>query len=85
MADELEIKTPHPNPWRAREMGALIGEPFEAPLWDKLLAELRLTEPEALEAIFGEGDAGRSIRRFAQNFCRDHFVPEKVLQAMDLD
>ena len=84
MARELAIEDPHLNSLRGHEVGAFKYEPVELPLWDKLLAELGLTEREALDAVLRDGEAGRSIRHFARSFCRNHFVPERVLRAMDL-
>jgi hypothetical protein len=49
-----------------------------------LLDKLGVSEREAIEAIVREGEIGRSIRSFVQDSCRDHFVPEDVLLAMNL-
>lgn len=84
MPHESAIETPHLSSLRVHQMRTFVAEPVEAPLWDKLLAKLGLTEREALDEIFRDGEAGRSIRHFARNFCRNHFVPERVLRAMDL-
>ena len=66
----------------ANKMTTYVPEPVEVAQWDQLLSKLGLTEPEALDAIVRDADIGRSIRRFVQESCRDHFVPEDVLLAL---
>lgn len=72
------------SPWRARQIGVLMPEAVETTRWDKFLGELGLTEPEALDAILRNGEVGHSIRRFVEDCCRDHFIPEGVLRALSL-
>jgi len=68
--------------WRAYQVAAYVSEPVEVAQWDQLLNKLGLTEREALDAVVRDGDIGHSIRRFVQESCRDHFVPENVLLAL---
>ena len=70
--------------WRSHQAGAFVAETVEVARWDLLLGKLGLTEREALDAIARDGEAGRSIRRFVHDSCRDHFVPEDVLHAVKL-
>ena len=64
--------------------GVFVSEAIEVTQWDRFLGRLGLTEHEALDAINREGDVGCSIRRFVQDSCRDHFIPENVLLAVNL-
>lgn len=84
MAHGSAIETSSLLPWRTQQSGTFIPEPVEASRWDKLLGELGLTEPQALDAIQRNGDVGRLIRRFVDDSCHDHFVPEDVLQVLNL-
>jgi hypothetical protein len=70
--------------WRVRHLGVFVPEAVEAALWDQFLDDLGLTEREALDAIIRGGDVGASIRRFVRDSCRDHFIPEDVLRAVNL-
>lgn len=70
--------------WWTQQIGAFVPEPGKMSRWDQLLDKLGVTEREALDAIVRDGDIGRSIRCFVLDSCRDHFVPEDVLLAMNL-
>lgn len=84
MAHGSTIEASYLTPWRARQIGVLIPETVETTRWDKLLVELGLTEPEAIDAIIQNREGGHSIRRFAENCGRDHFIPEDILRALHL-
>ena len=81
MADVIETGASVLTAWRAQQVGPSIPEVAQ---WDQLLRKLGLTEREALDAITQNCDVGLSIRRFVQDACRSHFIPENVLLAMKL-
>lgn len=84
MAHRSTIEASYLSPWRGRQVGVLIPETVEITRWDQLLGDLGLTEPQALDAIARNGEVGHSIRRFVQDCCHDHFIPEDVLRALRL-
>jgi len=72
------------SPWRSHNSATRI-HAAEVALWDRLLEDLGMTEAEAVKAVVEGQDAGQPIRRFVRQAFREHFVPEDLLQAMDME
>lgn len=72
------------TPWRSSRSSGIPPRSV-VPKWDRLLDRLGLTEAEALAAIVDRRDAAQPIRRFVREEFHEHFVPEDVLLAMNLE
>ena len=52
--------------------------------WDRLLGRLGLTDAEALAAVREGREVGQTIKSFVRRAFHEHFIPEDVLRAMNL-
>ena len=71
--------------WNSRHINASLPPAIEGAEWDRLLNRLGLTDAEALAAVREGREASQPITRFVHERFREHFVPEDVLFAMNLE
>ena len=72
------------TPWRFRSLKGSLPPAMAGAEWDRLLGRLGLTDAEALVAVRDGLEAGQTIRSFVRWAFREHFIPEDVLLAMNL-
>ena len=70
--------------WAPRYLNASLPPAIEGAEWDRLLLRLGLTDAEALAAVREGREVSQPITRFVLEQFRDHFVPEDVLLAVNL-
>ena len=70
--------------WRSRSRSGSLPPATADAEWDRLLGRLGLTDAEALAAVREGREVGQTIRSFVRWAFRQHFIPEDVLLAMNL-
>ena len=70
--------------WRSGSRAGLLPPATADAEWDLLLGRLGLTDAEALAAVREGREVGQTIRSFVRWAFHQHFVPEDVLLAMNL-
>jgi hypothetical protein len=68
----------------ARKRAGKLSVSAQPTQWELLLAELGLTDESAVAAVQDAGERGRELRTWIQRKCVTRYVPEAVLDALDM-